>query len=744
MRPNAQFALSLLAVLSLCVPAAHGQNDPQTKPINAPKQIGTVRILEPGQKASDPIKPKPTPETQETPPLAGPSARPQPEPQSETGAPAGVAGGAGGDPMQPMLDAARPASAVAARALGHRAEAIRLSQKIIPVVVLVDDGASFADAIAGWDRETRYPVLWDDGSVAAGEHIARFVRAFAPDRVVRFDAKKTWPEDRRTRQSRILEARSAALGLEPRTGQSPDEALLDWLATINYDPAGVVVTDANDPAWPAALALSAGRLQPIVYLNSVYGSPSGGMNTDRAEAIDTLIRDGLSTMGVTHQGLGEGIDAVTLVGGFPVRVKVGTDDYRSLTDRVGRTSSALGASGSLTEASPRWAWSGQIFGDEPYAAYAAMCSLFLQTESLWAFNTYAANFAPSYALTEPARLLKESMGFTATVFDGGDSLGLESWRKAVSRGGIDAGLVLVNTHGNTPEFNFSDKSRAYAGDVPLLGRPAIVQFIHSFSMQRPANPDTVGGRWLTHGAYAYIGSMHEPYLDAFVPPVALAARLAEGWAFGAAARSDHRGWWRITTHGDPLITLGPAGTRTDAPLGLAGVTSLADSMRGQLVEKDYAGAVRALTLQGRDHDAARLVTSLMTDQPAQVSRAVAEAGVGPMFRDKNFAGVLDLWRYVGPQAIGKPALADAFWGAARMQLLTGDPASSPRSATLSRLKQNLRPEQQAEDATEIAGWIARDQGPRAAIAYLRPVQTRLKSDARARRIITQAIKSHGG
>lgn len=762
MRHTTPVALILLAALSLGVPPACGQSAPPApaptaddapppKARNAPKQVGTVRILEPGQKASDPIKPSPTeparadlPAASDAPPpLAGPRVSPN-QPGTQPGDTPGQPGAMQADPMQRMVDAARPQGASAARALGHRAAAVRLSQQIIPVVVIVDDGASFADAIAGWDRETRYPVLWDDGSTDAAEHIARFVRAFAPGRVVRWDTKKAWPEDRGSRQDQIDAARAAALGLEPKRGQSTDSALLEWLATINYDAAGVIVTDATDPAWPAALALAAGRLQPVVFTNSVYGYPSGGMSTARAEVIDNLVRKGLDDLSLEYDGLGAGIDAVTLVGGFPVRVKVGDDDFRSLTDRIGRTSSELGDGGSLTQDSPRWAWTGQIFGTEPYAAYAAMCSLFLQTDTLWAFNTYAESFAPSYALAEPAKLLEENMGFTSTVFNGPPSLGLDSWRSAVSRGGIDAGLVLVNSHGNAPEFNFSDKTRAYSGDVPLLATPSIVQFIHSFSMQRPGNLNSIGGRWLNHGAYAYIGSMHEPYLDAFVPPISLAARLSEGWALGAAARTDHRGWWRITTHGDPLITLGPAGTRTEIPLPLTGTDDLAETMRAELAAKDYAGAIRSLVLQGRDHDAARLVASLVADQPERVSRTVAEAGVGPMFRDRNFAGVLELWSYVGPQAISTPALSDALWGAARMQRAVGDRSAGEPAAALSRLKQNLRPEQQGEDATEIAEWIAQDDGRRAAVAYLKQVQTRLKSDTRARRVLSLALKSHGG
>ena len=55
--------------------------------------------------------------------------------------------------------------------------------------------------------------------------------------------------------------------------------------------------------------------------------------------------------------------------------------------------------------------------------------------------------------------------------------------------------------------------------MPHFDRPAIVHFLHSFSLNTPDNPDSVGGRFLEHGAYAYHGSVLEPYLPVkLLPP----------------------------------------------------------------------------------------------------------------------------------------------------------------------------------------------------------------------------------
>ena len=96
-----------------------------------------------------------------------------------------------------------------------------------------------------------------------------------------------------------------------------------------------------------------------------------------------------------------------------------------------------------------------------------------------------------------------------------------------------------------------------------LGDPAAVLMIHSFSAADPANPNTIAGRWLANGAFAYFGSMNEPFLEAFRPPALTAELIAAGLPLASAARIGPGEFdrvaapWRLLFLGDPLYRLDP-------------------------------------------------------------------------------------------------------------------------------------------------------------------------------------------
>ncbi|MFP3386816.1 hypothetical protein, partial [Tritonibacter sp. SIMBA_163] len=77
--------------------------------------------------------------------------------------------------------------------------------------------------------------------------------------------------------------------------------------------------------------------------------------------------------------------------------------------------------------------------------------------------------------------------------------------------------------------------------------------IHSFSATRPDDVNTVAGRWLNYGVYAYVGSVDEPYVTGFVPPEAMIARLSRQVPFLVSSRYVDTPPWKITTIGDPLM-----------------------------------------------------------------------------------------------------------------------------------------------------------------------------------------------
>jgi hypothetical protein len=83
--------------------------------------------------------------------------------------------------------------------------------------------------------------------------------------------------------------------------------------------------------------------------------------------------------------------------------------------------------------------------------------------------------------------------------------------------------------------------------------------IHSFSAADPLDPSTVAGRWLANGAFAFFGSMNEPFLDAFRIPHVVGDLIAQRWPLVVAARQmagESRGMpWRLVFLGDPLYRI---------------------------------------------------------------------------------------------------------------------------------------------------------------------------------------------
>src|SRR5690606_22365810 len=124
----------------------------------------------------------------------------------------------------------------------------------------------FLSAVEQWSLERRFPVLIDDGSDEAMENIARFVRAFEPESILRWAPEGGAPGAGMARRQRVEAAVASAWGAD-----SYDELPQRW-SELGFAPPGAVVAAHNDPAWTAALALAAGRGQQIVWVDRVQGA----------------------------------------------------------------------------------------------------------------------------------------------------------------------------------------------------------------------------------------------------------------------------------------------------------------------------------------------------------------------------------------------------------------------------------------------------------------------------------------
>src|SRR5262245_59910925 len=92
------------------------------------------------------------------------------------------------DPKQEAKPAQDPRATPPQVVLGQRVLQVQHVASVCNTVVIVSDAPSYVGAIAKWTPVRKFPVLIDDGTPAARENIARFVRAFKPAHVVRWSA----------------------------------------------------------------------------------------------------------------------------------------------------------------------------------------------------------------------------------------------------------------------------------------------------------------------------------------------------------------------------------------------------------------------------------------------------------------------------------------------------------------------------------------------------------------------------
>lgn len=508
--------------------------------------------------------------------------------------------------------------------LGDRADATLQSIPVIDRVVLVPDQATYLDEIARWSPDGQWPVL-----IADDRYAPLFVRAFNPKQVLRRESVGR----RRITPLQIDEVVLRAWGGAPGT-----DDLKSAFARRSHEPQGVVVSSANDPARVAAVALAAGRGQPIIWHEGKFGLPNQAMPQEDADRLLKALYHAIGQLGYPFRELGDTIDAITICRALSARVQVGTGGSTAvlaITDALGRNPDGT-----------RFAITGWIFGNAPYCAYAAMSSLFLTRENVWCVNTYSS--APSYSPIDAALLLSES-GYTVKL-DQEDNASVDGWLRAIA-GGMRSDLLLMNTRGNQTWFEMFRGGRCYSTDVPVLDRPAVVHFIHSWSCTRPAGRATIGAKWLDHGAYALVGAVAEPGLSAFLSPNQIAARITAGVPFLIACRKTSGRIWRVNTHGDPLMTARPQARREriDPPPGRGrdlreewtDLIRRADKSRdGQL----FADAIELGNLLGEDAAALDLwKTASQRNAAAPAARAILPV----LFRTLQHREFMNAWFMLG-------------------------------------------------------------------------------------------------
>lgn len=449
----------------------------------------------------------------------------------------------GAAPLAPQQDP--PPSPQSLRELGDETltkaaegwrTAIRDSRQVADVVCLVPTREAFLQALSNWDDKTYFPILMDDT-----EYAVKFIRAFRPRKVIRFPERSAPLPDDAVWVASLSSAVRAVLPQDEKP-RSVVRGNIFWLQKQPRAP-GIVLTKGG-PDSIAAAALAAGRKQGLLLWPEDKGWKdvlSFEEATGRLGGLDALTKN----LKAETDKLGDDLDFVTLVGDMPYRYQT-PQGVNCLDDLLCRLPDG--------ERTRRWAYVGRIVGSLESQIYQVMCGLFLQPADGLTFNGYDpadARFA-GYSLNSAQARLSQAGLKVAHV--GAGTIG--AWHKAFLPKN-SAGLLMINTSGTPNTFNL----RGGAGttwDVPWTD-PTRIHIIHSFSAADVSDPYTIAGRWLANGAYAYYGSVNEPYLQSFRSPGLVADCLTEGMPWAAAVRQNPGKElfgqpWRLIVFGDPMMT----------------------------------------------------------------------------------------------------------------------------------------------------------------------------------------------
>ena len=415
---------------------------------------------------------------------------------------------------------------------GLRAGIVRSKIPTVNRVVLVPDEATFLAAIQKWNLKGNWPILIEDKKYAP-----MFLQRFQPEQIVRLPSIKQQLPKGKKLQELMLKATATAWNA------TDTQTLKAKWTELGWEPPGVVITSENDPARSAAVALAAAHGQPLVFLEGNFGKPNQTLNNTRWQTLQREIQKAVESTGFFYSQLADVIDTITIVRELAVKYQSPQkkDEQLAVTDGLGRLSNG-----------ERWAAVGWIFGSEVRSIYQAMCGIFLDSQTAMLYDSYPkeGNWA-KYEMEAAASGLK-SIGLDVKVVQKPES-SLEKWRSLASKPWT-FDLILMNSKGYPKSFQVGNGD-ASVEDLPKLQFPAAIHMIHSWSASDPDDRNTVSGRWLVNGAYAYVGSVHEPFLSAFIPPKLMVDRLKRGTPFLIAARQLESPPWKVATIGDPLMSI---------------------------------------------------------------------------------------------------------------------------------------------------------------------------------------------
>ena len=179
------------------------------------------------------------------------------------------------------------------------------------------------------------------------------------------------------------------------TGDETAESDLPYAGAVparfGPTPPGLVFSNAESPMLGGAVALAAGRFQPLVRLDAVPAEPVSGRNDQgprfkrfhdvlsltEARRLARLIDQRTGAITNPHDRLGDRCDFLTLAVDWPYRYRNDAEEGvfqgdQALDDLLGRFLDT--DEGGLASTRSRWAFTGRLLGDPAASIYRAMCA----------------------------------------------------------------------------------------------------------------------------------------------------------------------------------------------------------------------------------------------------------------------------------------------------------------------------------------------------------------------------------
>ncbi len=408
-----------------------------------------------------------------------------------------------------------------------------IKQKAVSKVVICFDEYTYLTEIGKWSRKVFYPVLYWHPYLTEN-----FIRAYKPAEI------EVIPRETRKKAdvSMIYAAILASFSSESMEDlkNSSVEDLKKLYTEKNHKPRGVVLLNMKSPEYLGGVALAAGRSQWVEMFDS-GSNPQTRTDPAGVEKIRTNLMNQLDKSGFAYKGWDD-IDYITMAANIPFNYDYGiaANGGNYVTDdAIARLDNDL-----------RYAYVGRLMYGAGVATYQAMCSLFLKPEKTLYFSSYSdSGIWKTYWPDQVEEKLKAETVYhpQATIAKFVD----------IMRQGNKYNFIYINSSGGSRNWSTSSGGGTH-NHIPF-SVPCSVHMTHSGTFGSPFDVDSIAVRWILGGAFCYLGSHSEPYLDAFVMPNRSITQALNGLPLGETFRwsAPNSRWrpWKLAFTGDPMYSI---------------------------------------------------------------------------------------------------------------------------------------------------------------------------------------------